>query len=335
MTARRYEMLKSVIKPDCRGLILIRPDPDSLASALALSLIFHQNRAFSDIAIRDPIKRTENRVMVKLLRIPLLTFKESMLSDYDRICTVDAQPNQYPELDIPSWDIVIDHHPVAQGFTYRFSDIQPERGATSCMMAEYLDAAKIRITERIATALCYGIITDTDHFMRSLKREDAVAFSRLFPSANHQLLRVIDTNEIPKRQLPYFQVAFQRFKEKNKKAVLHIGAADSADIAVILADFFVRVSGIQIVAVSCVAAEKLVIIFRSRSMHRDVGKIAEIHFSDVGSAGGHRSAARAEIPLERLPPEVKPYSFESIERFIEKRLAKPGKHPGTESVSKG
>lgn len=334
-TTRGYEALKSVIRPSSKGLILIRPDPDSLASALALSLVFHQSRASAEIAIREPVRRTENRVMVRLLRIPTVPFRESMLPEYDRICIVDAQPNQYPELNLPVWDIVIDHHPVVQGYTYRFSDIRPEMGATCSMMVEYLDAAKIRITERIATALCYGIITDTDHFQRSLTRKDAVAFSRLFPNVNQQLLRFIDTNEIPKRQLPYFQVAFQRFNDKSRRTVLHIGAVDSADIAVILADFFVRVSGIQVVAISCVAADKLIIIFRSRNLKRNVGKIADVHFSDLGSAGGHKSAARAEIPLERLPPEVKSYSFDSIERFIEKRLTRPGKPSGTETGSKG
>ncbi|MEW6442237.1 MAG: DHH family phosphoesterase [bacterium] len=325
MSTRRYDMLKSIIRPDSRGLVLIRPDPDSLASALALCLIFHQNRAAADIALRDPIKRVENRTMVKLLRIPVLTFKEPMLAEYNRICAVDGQPNQFPELQLPTWDIIIDHHPIAPGYTYAFADIRPDMGATSSMMVEYLDAARIRLTERIATALCYGIITDTDHFQRSLSREDAVAFSRLFPNANHQLLRVIDANEIPKRYLAYFELAFMRLNEKNRRAVLHLGAADSADVAVIVADFLIRISGIHMVAVSCLTAEKLVIIFRSGGVRPDVGRIADIHFSDLGSAGGHRSAARAEIPLDRLPHDVKVYSFDSIERFIERRLARPGK----------
>ncbi len=326
MASKRYESLKALIKPDSRGLIIIRPDPDSLASAMALSLIFHKNRAFADIAVQEPIKRSENRTMVKLLRIQTLPLRESMLPEYNRFCAVDAQPNQFPDLRLPVWDIVIDHHPVAQqGYAYGFSDIRPEMGATSSILVEYLEAARIRITERVATALCYGIITDTDRFQRSLNKEDVAAFSRVFPYANHQLLRLIDTNEIPRKQLGYFELALQRFKNEKRRAVLHVGASESADIAVILADFFIRVSGIQVVAVSCVASEKLVIIFRSRSLKKDVGRIAEIHFSDLGNAGGHRSAARAEIPLERLPPDVKVYSFDSVERFVDRRLGRPGK----------
>jgi nanoRNase/pAp phosphatase (c-di-AMP/oligoRNAs hydrolase) len=326
-------MLRSVIKQGSKALILIRPDPDSLASASALSAVLHKNRAAADIAIFEPIKRIENRNMVKLLHIPVLPFKEAMLASYDLVCTVDAQPNQYPDLDLPRWDIVIDHHPTATGYSCAFSDVRPDMGAVSSMMVEYLESAKVRISERIATALCYGILTDTDHFQRKMTRKDAVAFSRLFPRADYQLLRVIESKEISSRQLNHFLTALQRLDVRSRRVIMHIGAAESADIAVILADFFIHVSGIQVVAISCIASEKLVIIFRSMRTRRNVGKMAETRFSDLGSAGGHRSAARAEIPLEALPPEVKLYSYESIEKFIEKRLAKPGKPAAAETAS--
>lgn len=333
MNSKRYESLRSVIKPGTKSIILIRPDPDSLASASALSSVLHKNRASGDIAVFEPIKRIENRNMVKLLHIPVVPFKEAMFTTYDLICTVDAQPNQFPDLTPPRWDIVIDHHPQASGYECTFSDIRPEMGAVSSMMVEYLESAKVRLSERMATALCYGILTDTDHFQRKMTREDAVAFSRLFPQADYQLLRVIESKEISSRQLSHFVTALQRFNISKRRVIMHIGAADSADIAVILADFFIRVSGIHVAAISCIANEKLIIIFRSMRTRRNVGKMADIHFSDLGSAGGHWAAARAEIPLEALPPEVKLYSFESIEKFIDKRLAKPGKPAAVETAS--
>lgn len=331
MQQKRYEMLKSVIKAGSRGLIVIRPDPDSLASALALSMLFQKNRASADIASYEPIKRIENRNMVRLLRIPIVPFKESLLPSCDLLCAVDGQPNQYPELEGQDWGVVIDHHPLIPGYSCAFSDIRPEIGATSSMMVEYLENAGMRMSEKVATALCYGILTDTDNFQRSGTREDALAFSRLLPSANYELLRFIEASEIQRRHLGYFSLALQRFEVKKSRAILHIGAGESADIAVIVADFFARVSGINVVAVSCIANEKLVIIFRSRSKGRNVGRMASKRFSDLGSAGGHRAAARAEIPIGKLPPEVKLYSYDSIERFIEKRLTRPGKPGGSEA----
>ncbi len=320
-----YDKLKPHLGPDKKAAILIHPDPDSLASAWALVHLFKKNKSAADVVIHESIKRLENRSMVKLLRIPTVQYKEGMFSGYNCLCLVDGQANQFPEVSVPRWDFVIDHHPISPGFEYGYADIRPDMGATSTMMTGYLERAKIRIGAGMATALCYGIITDTDHFQRHVTKADALAFSKLFPKVNYRVLRLIEQAEIPYKQLQYLDFALHRLEVVSRRAVIHVGAPDSPDIAVILADFFVRVSGIQFVAISCFSMEKLVIIFRSRSMRRDAGKIANIHFSEYGSAGGHKSAARAEIPLGRLPADVRIYDADSVEKFVLKCLSKPGK----------
>ncbi len=190
MSPSRYDELKPLLGPDQRAIIVIHADPDSLASAWALAQMFQRRGSRADIAIFEPIKRIENRNMVKLLRIPLVNFKDAKLADYGRHCLVDAQPNQFPELSGLDWDIVIDHHPILPEYTYRFADIRPDIGATSSIITEYLPSAGVRVGERLATALCYGIITDTDHFQRGMTHDDAMAFSRLFPSVNYIMLQM-------------------------------------------------------------------------------------------------------------------------------------------------
>ncbi|HUT55759.1 MAG TPA: DHH family phosphoesterase [bacterium] len=334
MVSSRYDELKPLLGPDQRGIIVIHADPDSLASAWALAQMFQRRGSRAEIAIFEPIKRIENRNMVKLLRIPLINFKDAKLAEYTRFCLVDAQPNQFPELSGTDWDIVIDHHPILPEYAYKFADIRPRMGATSSVITEYLPDAGVRISERLATALCYGIITDTDHFQRDMTHEDAMAFSHLFPSVNYILLQMIVQTEIQLKQLDYFDLMLHRLKVENRRAVIHIGPAESADIAVILSDFLVRVAGILFTAISCIVGDKLVIIFRSRSIKKDAGKIASTRFSDIGGAGGHRTAARAEIPMAQLPAEAKLYDPDAIEKFIKKRLSKPGKPAAAEGNGK-
>jgi len=264
-----FAKMLSVLKPGEKAAILIHPDPDSLASAWALSLILKKYKCPTDILLYDPIKRMENRMMVKLLRIPTKPFKEVDFNCYDLHCLVDAQPNQFPEVKLDKWGIIIDHHPITKRFPSLVSDLRPKMGANSSMMLEYLCAANIKINAKMATALCYGIITDTDHFQREMTKDDAEAFSSLFPQADYHLLKVIEQTEIPMKQLDYFKLCINRLNVKSRRAVIYIGASDSADIAVILADFFIRVSGIQFVAITCVYMEKLIIIFRSRNFQRD------------------------------------------------------------------
>jgi len=190
---------------------------------------------------------------------------------------------------------------------------------------EYLRAAKARVSERLATALCFGIKTDTDNFQRGTRQADAEAFSRLFPRANYRILQAIEQVEIPSRQLNFFDLALHRLRVRQRRAVVHLGAAESADIAVIIADFLVRVSGIDFVAVSIFLPEKLALIFRSRNLRRHAGRIAHNHFGEIGAAGGHASAGRAEIALSDLPAEIKLFDPDAVERWIEKELSRPVK----------
>jgi len=325
MSDELYNNLKPLLGPSEEAIILIRPDPDSLSSACALRELFKKNHSGAEIVTYEPIKRLDNRTMVKTLRIPLTPLKEVKLKDFTRFCIVDGQPNQFPDVSVDEWHIIIDHHPPVSGYDAAFKDIRPELGATATIMAEYLFNAEFKIGQKLATSLCYGIITDTDRFQRNMTQDDALAFSSLFPHISYHLLKVIEQTEIPMRQLRFIDTAIHRLHVKSRRAVVHIGAPESADIAVIIADFLLGVSGIEFVAVSCVVPEKLIIIFRSRSTRRDAGKIARLHFSKFGSAGGHSTAARAELPLSELPREVKIYSPESIEDFIKKRLSRPGK----------
>jgi len=93
---------------------------------------------------------------------------------------------------------------------------------------------------------------------------------------------------------------------------------------VIIADFLVRLSGLNFVAVSIIAGDKLILIFRSRNLRRHAGRIAHRYFGELGSAGGHAAAGRAEIPLPQAPAEIKLFDFDSIERWIERKLGRPG-----------
>jgi nanoRNase/pAp phosphatase (c-di-AMP/oligoRNAs hydrolase) len=79
-----------------------------------------------------------------------------------------------------------------------------------------------------------------------------------------------------------------------------MGKVDDPDILVIMADFFLKLSEASWCIVSGVHAQRLIIIFRNVGFRRDAGKLAQKLFGAWGSAGGHRSAARAEIPLAKI-----------------------------------
>jgi nanoRNase/pAp phosphatase (c-di-AMP/oligoRNAs hydrolase) len=96
---------------------------------------------------------------------------------------------------------------------------------------------------------------------------------------------------------------------------------DSPDVCVQVADFYLRIVNIYYVVIAGIIKDRLVIVFRGDGYRQDCGNIASKAFSKYGSAGGHRSAARVEIPLENLR-EVLPDDFhqETVEQFLVQRL---------------
>ena len=142
------ENVALVLQPD--------PDPDGIASALALRQVLRRNRATAPIVTFGGVTRPENVAMLKLLEIDLEVIRASDLSRFERVALLDVQPNVLRST-IDSPDVVIDHHPEQKGYSARFRDIRASYGATSTILTEYCLAAEVVIPQRLATALLYGI----------------------------------------------------------------------------------------------------------------------------------------------------------------------------------
>ena len=112
---------------------------------------------------------------------------------------------------------------------------------------------------------------------------------------------MIESSELTRKTLIHFRTALENLDFLKDKAWIHMGKVNDPDILVILADFFLKLVESTWCIVSGVCGQKLIVIFRHAGFRLDAGKIAAKLFGPWGPAGGHQSAARAEIPLEALP----------------------------------
>jgi nanoRNase/pAp phosphatase (c-di-AMP/oligoRNAs hydrolase) len=172
-------------------------------------------------------------------------------------------------------------------------------------MTEYLRAAKIRPSPKLATALFYGIKTDTDNFVRESLPNDINAFRYLYKFTNMNIIKKIESSEITKQTLANYRIAMERLTFLKDIAFIHMGEVGNPDTLVIIADFFLKMAEISWCVVSGICEDRLVIIFRNAGFRLDAGKMAQKLFGKWGSAGGHKSAARAEIPLDEIGKETK------------------------------
>ncbi|RQD65477.1 DHH family phosphoesterase [Desulfonatronovibrio magnus] len=322
-------------KKDERLLILINADPDALASAMALKRILYRKVQSVAIAHVNDISRPDNLAMIKLLRIPTLKLTPPLIAQYDKFALVDSQPHHHPDFEKLKFSIVLDHHPLNKDKPVEadYKEINPDYGSNSSLLTEYLYNLNIRPGKLLATALLYGIKTDTQSFERKFHDVDIRAFRYLTKFYNPLLLQKIVRSEFHKEWLKYFSLAFRKIKLLGQGSSVFMGKVESPDILVILADFFLRIHNISWDMVSGLHDDSLVVIFRGDGLRKDMGKMASQMFSDLGPAGGHKQMARAEIPIEKIDKtHAHQFILSRLADYNHKRKAK-GKQNSANGVS--
>lgn len=328
MTARVEQIIafrqwRQNLQKDDRWCILINADPDALASAMALKRIMHNKTHSADIMRVNEVTRPDNLSMIRYLRIQAKLWLPEKASCYDHFALVDSQPTHNPAFTTQIYGLIIDHHPRTDLAPYlepdAFCDVREGIGATSSMMTQYLQALRLRPGPLLATALLYGIRTDTGTFERSGSEDDLRAYQWLSHHADNNLLRRISRSEYLRSWLPFFSRAFRSLVDcRGNGAYASLNEVKSADMIVSIADFFTKVHGLKWIAVSGKVNKTVIVIFRGDGS-RDIGRLADACFYDIGTAGGHRNMGRAEFPLSEVPEGVKPAEF-ILHRLMTRKL---------------
>ena len=251
----------------------------------------------------------------------LVHIKEIDAKKYNRFVIMDSQPSHNSAFERFSYDVIIDHHPDTHAKA-RYTDIRPNYGATATMMTEYLRAAKIKPSIKLATGLFYATKTDTSNFERQTQIEDVRAFQFLFRHANMHLARRIEQADLSLGFLRYFKLALDTRQIRKGRVFVHLGSVPNPDICVLIADFFLRINTINWSIVSGRVDHTLIVIIRNDGMHKNAGLTAKKSFGHVGSAGGHKSMARAEVPLTKLKNEIQSDDDPAILHWIIRQMEK-------------
>ena len=320
VTKKRVQTFLNLFGNDDNVLILICPDPDSMASAMAVKRLLWKRVRKTSIAYTGKIQRLENQAMMDLLKIPMVEVSDLDPIGFSRRILVDSQPDHSEALKGYCYDAIIDHHPKTKEWDVPYVDIRPEYGATATILIEYLRSARIKPSMKLGTALLYAIKTDTANFERGGTQEDVREFRYIFQYTNMNLLRKIEKSELTPSDLRYFESALANRSLTKKGLFTHLGKVPNSDICVQVADFFTRVHGIGWSFVSCVSEGELNVVIRNDGYRKDAGKLANSAFGDLGSAGGHRGAARARIPLEILREKGVRGDAASVGGFVIMRL---------------
>jgi nanoRNase/pAp phosphatase (c-di-AMP/oligoRNAs hydrolase) len=298
LTRARVQQYQRYFSDADRVLILLHhdPDPDAMASGLAVRNLLRRTKATAIIGAIQGVTRPENLRMANLLDIHVETITPADLKTFDRIALVDVQPHYFSGL-VDRVDLVIDHHPETTGWTAMFKDIRPDYGSTCTILTEHLRAVDVNISERTATAMLYAIKSDTLFFNRQANRVDLEAFSYLYPLADAALIRKMEGAEITLERLEYVVRATQRGKMREQVFCAFLGESPREDFVPYVADFFLQLEDVKWTIISGVVNESLVVAVRNLGYSRNAGEFVRKCFGEIGNAGGHRAMAKAVMPM--------------------------------------
>src|SRR5438876_3755216 len=298
LTRARVQQYQRYFNDADRILIMLHndPDPDAMASGLALRNILRRTKATAIIGAIQGVTRPENLRMVNLLDIHVEAVTPDSLREVDRIAMVDVQPNYFGGL-IDRVDLVIDHHPEQPGYTAVFKDVRADYGSTCTILTEHLRAVDVNISERTATAMLYAIKSDTLFFSRHTNRVDLEAFSYLYPLADAALIRKMEGAEITLERLEYVLRAHRGGSLSDQVFCAFLGPTSREDFIPYVADFFLQVEDVKWTVVAGIVNDTMVMSVRNLGYMKNAGEFVRRVFSDVGSAGGHRAMAKAVVPM--------------------------------------
>jgi len=294
----RLEQLRAVVGGADRVALLLQddPDPDGIASAIAMRTVLGRNRSTTPLFAFGETTRAENLAMLRLLDVTIEPASLEVLRNFPCVALLDVQPQYFAER-LQHAHIVIDHHPRAAANDAEYCDIRSQYGATSTILTEYLEACEADVSQRLATALLYGIKSDTLMLNRETGPADLRAFMSLYPLTNYNTLRRIERPELPLSFAEFLARVLPRMRKQMGLLSLHVGAVEREDIIPQLADFCLQFEGTEWVVISGKWHDSIVMSVRNPGYVRSAGDIVRKLFSTIGRAGGHRSMAKAIVPL--------------------------------------
>jgi nanoRNase/pAp phosphatase (c-di-AMP/oligoRNAs hydrolase) len=305
------------------------PDPDALASAWGL----HQLARAFDIETRvvygGVVSRAENRAMVKLLKIPIHRLKRVDLQRFTNVALVDTQPvfenNPFPPERKAT--IVIDQHKAATPASADLALVDTECGATCVIIAQALLLQRVDIPVKLATAIAYGILSDTLNLYR-VKRPDVIA---TYLSVLHRCdMRTLAEIQNPPRSRRFFTTLGRSIENAvvcRRVMVAHLGAVSGPEEVAQIADFLLTYE--HATWSFCTGRSKgcLYLSLRSAVPHAQAGDVLRDIVNNPNQAGGHGGVAGGRVPVGAGATVA---AWRAVEALLQTRLGKRLRLPPSE-----
>ncbi len=316
--------MEEVLKNTKRLFVLTHdnPDPDSVSSAVALShIVKNKFKIPSGVKYGGIVGRAENRAMIRVLGLRISPLSDADFRPGVDFALVDMQPktgnNSFPKNRKPL--IIIDHHPLRKTTKADFIDVRTDYGATATMLTEYLVASGLEIPSGLATALSYGISSETQDLGREAREADILAYLELFPKSNKKLLASIEHPRLPRDYFITLSHALHQTRVYKNAIATTLGEVSNPDFVPLIADSMLRCERINWSICVGRHLDRIVVSIRTTNRKGDAGNFLRRLIGKKGTAGGHGMIAGGQIPCETMEHEhCSQIEEELIQNFLKK-----------------
>ena len=281
------------------------PDPDAIASGLTLKHISKFYDVESNIYYGGDISHQKNKTLINLLNIDLIKAKTKeevmqIVRSAGKIALIEAsipsKNNILPEEGVIP-NLIFDHHQVDMSSVKGdFIDIQPKIGATSTIMTKYIRQLNIKPTSQLATALLYGIRTDTNGFTRNTTSDDLSAASYLSPLVDVSILNQLESPPMSLETLDIIGRAIRNREIRGSYLASFVEFINERDALPQAAEMMLQLEGVNTVLIFGINEDKVQLSARSRDTRVNLGLLLQSAFGKLNS-GGHATMAAGTINL--------------------------------------
>jgi len=330
-TNKHLENVDSILKNKKHLLVVVHnsPDPDAIASAVALGYLAEKRRGIEvSIAFGGTIGRAENREMIRKLKIHMKQINRINFDKYDCIALVDTQPgaanNSFPQKK--KVHMVIDHHPRRSHNKVELEIIEPKIGATATLLIELLGEGEIDIPSDLATALAFAILSETQNLRREATGRDIEAYLSVYINANIRTLAEITLPKLPRSYYVVLAKTLERAFVYRNMICAHIGNVLSPETVSEMADFLLRLERMSWSLCSGRFKDRLIISVRSTNPDAHADELIKSLAIDRNTVGGHEMIAGGYIPLQEGTNQELMELQVQLSREFAKQLGYEGAH---------
>src|SRR5688572_16590129 len=245
------------------------PDPDALASCVALSTLLQQKLPPGvevKVSFKGGVGGGVNEQFARLTDLTPLPWDETALASYDAIILLDTQPafgnNPLPAGVTPL--VVIDHHRAGRTKPKcAFCDVRPEVGAVSSIIFSYFMELELKISPDLGATLLFAIESDLAGAAGQPGELDNVALSNLTLIADTRKLYRMRYLDLPQNFFISYAQALNNAVFYDTALMSNLDAIPSPERPAIAADFLLRFDQAKWALVTGVIGSNLLLSLRT------------------------------------------------------------------------